>query len=284
MSLTLTSLSAGSPGQTSFLVNLGVKIARDHPDQKVVIVDFNFMKPDMATFHDLVDYSKNELPPSLDDLYSLLYGMQTILIEEYLSVPFKNLPNYYVLPGFLMRSNLEDNLERRHWDYLFSNLNEFADVLIFDTDDNVRHTGFKYLIGQTDHFLLTMEQDPLAVVHARYFLDLLTQYERNKDTTVILLRSTEDNPLEPDTLGQMLRSNVSFQLPNIIRKRYEDQIYSVKPIAFDDKDIYTQSLQPIIELLLGESAMKTVKINKKGRSKWLPSHLMNLLHRSGNIS
>lgn len=282
MSLTITSLSAGSPGQTSFLANLGVKLALENPEVKVLIVDFNFIKPDIATFHDLVDYTKSEFPPSLDDLYSLLYGLQTILIDNYLSKPFKNVPNYYVLPGFLLRSNLEVNLDRRHWDHLFKHLSDFADILIFDTDDNVKHTGFQYLIGKTDHFLLTMEQDPLAVVHARYFLDLLRQYERIENVSVILLRYTEENPLDLNTLSQMLRISVTYKLPNIARKRYEDQIYSVKLIAFDEKDEYTQALQAVTNYLGGDKTSDA--LIQKGRLKWLPSRLSNLLHKFGKIS
>jgi len=169
MSTVWTVLSPGSPGKTSLVINLGVLYAKRYPDQKVVIVDFSFQKPDIAPFLDLTSLINKHSLKTLDDLYPLLSGFQTIVLNDFLSTPFLDLPNFYVIPGF-SQTKTHNQLSREQWSYFFAELGKLADLLIFDTDRDFQHPGFQYLLGETDTFLLAIEADPLLTKHVLDYL------------------------------------------------------------------------------------------------------------------
>lgn len=253
-----TTISAGTPGKTSFIANLGVLCARQYPDKKVLLVDFNFLRPDIANILNIADYYKGVFPRSLDDLYPLLFGRQTIVLNDFLTNPIPNLNNFYVLPGFIQHTNCESNLTREHWAHLLDSLASFADFLLFDTDQNIYHPGFQYLIGASDLFLLTLEQDPFSLVHNRYLINYFTERGRAEDIRTVMLRYVDNHPLGNSTVYEFLNRSVDFCLPNIERKLYERQIYDARLLALDDKKSFTQALNLLLNALTNTSLEKPV--------------------------
>lgn len=260
-----TAVSAGTPGKTSFITNLAVLCARKFSDKKVVLVDFNFLRPDVANILNICDYFKGDFPRSLDDLYPLLFGRQTIVLNDYLTRPFANLSNFYVLPGFIQHTNCESNLAREHWAHLLDTLSLFADYLLFDTDQNIYHPGFQYLIGASDLYLLTIEQDPLSLVHNRYLINNFAERGRAEDIRTVLLRYVDTHPLGVSKIYDFLNRAVDFSLPNIERKLYERQIYDSRLLALEDNHLFTKALTDLLNSISNMTSNEVV-VSKESKS------------------
>lgn len=257
-----TVVGQGSPGKTSLTVNMGLLYAKQHPEEKIVVVDFSFQKPDVAAFLDITMTMNGDSPKSLDDLYPLLVGFETVILEHFIANPYTEVPNFYVIPGFI-RGTHSDQLNREQWSYFFSSLKNFADLAIFDTDRNINHLGLQYLLGETDIFFLTTLPDPLLNKHTLKLLDYLVSKGRSKDIKLLLLRSLPGQAYGAKHVSESIQIEVDYIIPNISRKDYEKQILNVKPLAFEPKHPYIMALNRMLRSLEEDQ----IPENKR-RPKW----------------
>ena len=264
MSQILTVMSPSSPGKTSLTINLGLCYANLFPDKRVLVVDFSFSKPDIALFLDLIDSGKDEYPRSLDDLYPLLTGFQTVLLDDFITKPFEEITNFSIIPGFIKRTNSDERLSRDQWAYFFSVLDQYADVVIFDTDRNIKHLGFQYLMGETDYFLIATEADPILTVNLKHMINYLTFKGRGEHIRLLLLRSQPEHPYGSEHISQAINRSIDFVIPNILRRDYEKQVFNALPIGLSSKHHYTMAINKMVKSLCEDS----VSVEQKRRTKW----------------
>lgn len=271
-----TIVSQGSTGKTSLTVNLGLIYAMQHPEEKIVIVDFSFQKPDVAAFLDITTNKKDDPTKTLDDLYPLLVGFETIILEHFLANPFAEVPNFYVVSGFVQGIHSHNQLNREQWAYFFSTLRDFADLAIFDTDRNINHLGFQYLLGETDTFFVTTLPDPLLNKHTLRLLNYLASKGRSKDVRLLLMRGLSGQAYGAKHISESIQRDVDYIIPDISRKDYDRQVFNARPLVFKAKHPYTYALKEMV------SCLDENQITKDKRRKTWNIPILNSFKMSRN--
>lgn len=255
-------LSPVSPGKTAFQLNLAYLMAKMSPEKQVLAVDFNFLKPDLAAFLDFSVESSGT--KTLVDLYNLLLGYQTIVLEDFLTIPFNDLPNLRILPGDLEAMNPFENVSRDLWFKFFKQLRDTSEVILFEAGRNVHHSALQFLIAESDLLFICTEPDPLALLHTRSLIHSLISQGRLEDLRLVLLRYRPESAITLDYISKLLPIPVHTIIPNVSDREYQKQFLDAQLIAKNDKHPYTKSLMGFLDKMAEVPKVQEVK-NLYGR-------------------
>lgn len=268
-------LSPVSPGKTSFVLNLAYLYSKVFPNEKILTVDFNFRKPDLAAFLELS--LKNTGIKTVSDLQVLLSGYQTIVINDFLTAPFEELQNFRVLPGSLEHPDTFTNNTKEQWFEFFKHLKESSDLVLFDTGRNFSEPALQYLITESDLLFVLVEQDPLALLHTRNLLNSLISKGRADDIRLLVLRYRPQSPYSLEYINELLPCPVHSAISNIAYREYHKQFLNTQLLAKNLKHSYVKDINKFLDSIVSIPKDETPR-----RFKWqLP--MVNYRKKSRNI-
>lgn len=241
-------LSPASPGKTSFLLNTAKLYAKTFPEQRVLVVDFDFLKPDLAAFLDLS--SSQSVIRTVADLHVLLSGYQTLILDDFFTIPFPDVSNLRILPGDLNNIHRFHDIPEEQWFEFFKQLRNSSDMVLFDTGREFDNPAVRYLISESDLLFVLTQADPLTLFHTRTLLNNLISQGRSNDIRLLLLRYRQKSAYTLDYISHLLPEPIYYLIPDVSNKDYQAQFLNATLLANDTKHPYSIALQGLLNTLL----------------------------------
>lgn len=126
--IAVATAGGGGIGKTTIATNVAVKTAVKHPQAKIIILDYNDEKPDVARMFNIPEKK------GLEGLVKAIKedSFNTSMILKNLEPYDSSIPNLYVLPG--IKNMMDSDLYTlSHYRYVIDVLKKEADLLVIDT-------------------------------------------------------------------------------------------------------------------------------------------------------
>lgn len=227
-------------GKTTLAVNMAVGLAqglRESMDSKIILIDANFKKPDIAYHIDIVDNERcfDALIPKLK-----AKTLDVRSLEDFLVIPFKEYPNFKVLTGALDYSENHQSLGYDDLNYLLNTIKNSYDIIIVDTDGDIENRWTKFFHNNAHMNILVTDLNIATLEHQKKLaLKMLNNKEINyepKKYFLIVNKHFDATEFEVEDISSCLEmnDNEKFSIPFNIS--ITDSINKAKPLILEDSE------------------------------------------------
>lgn len=259
----LSFLNTKSSGKTTLLANLAVVLAKRSSNTNVILLDLNLLTPDMAYLFNLIDESKREYPPFLDDLYRYIRTGEHVDLKSFLT-PIKHVPNLSVLCG--TRDLNEDfmRLTEHQWHFFFNLLRPLNAIVLVDTGHYQNNSLYHYLVKSSDSLVLVQDQDLFGTAHTAFIIPQILQFVSREKLALWISRYEPESPVSVSYVEELLGLTANYRIPGMPRRLYIQSILKEEPFGYHNIQGYTELLESIASSILGEP----VEDNKGEKQRW----------------
>lgn len=225
-------------GKTSLAINTALGLAeglKETVDTNIIILDWDFNKPDIAYHLDTVDSERcfDAMIPKIKSR-----ELQTVDLVNYLTIPFKHLPNLKLLTGTLDYSDNYRNLDQDDYVFLLNTIKNNYDIILFDTDGIIDNPWTRFAYNNSHIQMLVMELNIAMIEHQKKLaLKMLNNKEINYDPQkyyIVANKYFQAKELDiRDILSCLdMEKNLCFKVSADVRL-FTDSINKIVPVLLD---------------------------------------------------